>query len=116
MNWVIICPGNGLSQGIRLSPIRHQAITGTNCDLLSIGLLETYFSEIWTGIPSFLFNKMQLKMPSVYTVAMMSRGDELKGPQNVPYWHNVMINSNELSLLFHSLYTLLPDIIPMCRL
>ena len=42
--WVIIGPGNGLS------PVRHQAITWTNVGLLSVGLLGTYFSEIWIGI------------------------------------------------------------------
>ena len=55
---VIICSDNGFS------PIRHQAITWTNADLLSIGLLGTYFSEIWIWILSFSFKKMQLKMSS----------------------------------------------------
>ena len=39
-NWVNIGSGNGLS------PDRHQAITWTNADLLSIGPLGTTFSEI----------------------------------------------------------------------
>ena len=42
-NWVSIGPGNGLS------PVRRQAITWTNADLLSIGLLGTNFSEIRNG-------------------------------------------------------------------
>ena len=41
LNRVIIGSSNGLSPG------RHQAITGTNAGLLSIGLLGTSFSEIW---------------------------------------------------------------------
>ena len=44
VNWVIIGSGNGLS------PVRHQAITRTNADLLSVGLLGTHFSEIWIRI------------------------------------------------------------------
>ena len=33
-----------------LSPVRRQAITWTNAAVLSIGLLGTYFSEIWIWI------------------------------------------------------------------
>ena len=40
VNWVSIGPGNGLS------PVRHQAITQTNADLLSIRPLRINFSEI----------------------------------------------------------------------
>ena len=58
INWVIIDPGNGLSSAQR------QAITWTNAGLLSIGLVEMYFSEIWIWILSFLFKKMHLKMSS----------------------------------------------------
>ena len=46
MNWVFIGPDNGLV------PVWHQAITWTNAALLSIGLMGTYFSEIWLGILS----------------------------------------------------------------
>ena len=68
MNWVIIGPGNGLS------PIRRQAITWRNACLLSTGLLGIYFSEIWIGILSFSFTKIQLKMSSVKMAAILSRG------------------------------------------
>ena len=44
MNWVITGPDNGLS------PVRRQAITWTNAGLLLIGILGTYFGEIWNGI------------------------------------------------------------------
>ena len=44
VNWVSIGSGNGLS------PVRRQAITGTNADILSIGLLETNFNEILRGL------------------------------------------------------------------
>ena len=40
VNWVSIGSGNGLS------PVRRQAITWTNGDLLSIGPLGINFSEI----------------------------------------------------------------------
>ena len=62
INWVIIGPGNGLSL------VRCQAITWTNAGLLSIGLMGTYFSEIWIEILSFSFKKMQLKMSSARMV------------------------------------------------
>ena len=47
--------GNGSGNG--LSPVRRQAITWTNADLLLIGLLGTNFSEISIGILSFSFKK-----------------------------------------------------------
>ena len=59
MNWVSIGSGNGLS------PVLHQAITQTNADILSIGLLETNFNEILIDIHDFSFMKMHLKMSSV---------------------------------------------------
>ena len=68
VNWVIISSGNGLS------PIRYQAITWTNAGLLSIGLLEMNFSEIWIWILSFPFKKMHLNMSSAKTAAILSRG------------------------------------------
>ena len=74
MNWVIIGSGNGLS------PVRRQAITWTNADLLPIGLLGTYFSDIWIGILSFSFKKMQLKMSSDKIAVILSRGRWVKGP------------------------------------
>ena len=68
MNWVITGPGNGLS------PIRRQAITWTNAGLLLIGLLGTYFNEIWIGILTFSFKKMPLKMLSAKMTTILSRG------------------------------------------
>ena len=50
--------GNGLA------PFRRQAITWTNADLLSSGLLGTNFSEILIKIHTFSFKKMHLKMLS----------------------------------------------------
>ena len=47
VNWVSIGSDNGLA------PVRRQAITWTNADLLSIGPLGTYLSEIWIKIQSF---------------------------------------------------------------
>ena len=47
-----------------LSPDRRQAIIRTNAGILLIGPLGTYFSEILTGIQTFPFKKMHLKMSS----------------------------------------------------
>ena len=47
-----------------LSPYQRQAIIWTNAGILLIGPLGTYFSEILTGIQTFSFKKMHLKMPS----------------------------------------------------
>ena len=44
MDWDIIGSGDGLS------PDRRKAITWINDGLLSIGLLRTYFSEIWIWV------------------------------------------------------------------
>ena len=37
-----------------LSPVRWQAITWTNADLLSIGPIETYLSDILIKLQTFL--------------------------------------------------------------
>ena len=63
----IIGSGNGLS------PLRQQAITWPNVALLSVGLLETTFNEIWIRILSFSFKKMHLKMLSAKMAAYLSR-------------------------------------------
>ena len=62
----------GLDNG--LSPVRRQAITWTNAGLLPTEPLGTYFSEIWIGILSFSFKKMQLKISSAKLAAILSRG------------------------------------------
>ena len=67
VNWVSIGSVNGLS------PVQCQAITWTSAGLLSIGLLGTYFSEVWSGILSFWFKKIQWKMLSAKMVAILSR-------------------------------------------
>ena len=53
----------GLDNG--LSPGRRQAITWTNVGILLIGPLGTKVSEILSGIQTFSFKKMHLKMSSV---------------------------------------------------
>ena len=55
-NLTIIGPDNGLSPG------RRQAIIWTNAGILLIGPWGTNFSEILTGIDTFSFRKMHLKM------------------------------------------------------
>ena len=72
MNLVIIGSDSGLS------PVQRQAITWTNAALLSIGLLRTNFSEIWTGMLSFSFKKIHLKMTSAKMMVILSGGNELK--------------------------------------
>ena len=47
-----------------LSPSRRQAIIWTNAGLLSIGTLQTYFSEILIKIQQFSLKKIHLKMSS----------------------------------------------------
>ena len=47
-----------------LSPERRQAITWANVGILLIGLLGTNISEILSGIQTFSFKKMHLRMPS----------------------------------------------------
>ena len=81
-NWVSIGSGNGLS------PVRCQAITWTNADLLSIGLLGTTFSEIRIGILSFSFKKMQLKYRLPKWRPFCPDGDGLIGHlhAHVPMW------------------------------
>ena len=72
MNWVNIGSGNGLS------PVRRQAITWTNADLLSIGPLGTNFREIWIEILTFWLKKMRLKMTSAKMATILYRGRWVK--------------------------------------
>ena len=60
-----------------MSPVRLQAITLTNADLLSIGPLGTNFSEIRNEIQNFSFMKMHAKIPSAKKAAILFRGNEL---------------------------------------
>ena len=56
VKWVSIVSDNGLS------PVRRQAITCTNADLLSIESLGTNFNEILIKTQNFSFTKMHLGM------------------------------------------------------
>ena len=58
LSWIIIGSDNGLS------PVRRQAIIGTNAGILLIGPLGTNFSEILIGIQTFSFKKLRLKTGS----------------------------------------------------
>ena len=58
INLTIICSDNGLSPG------RRHAIIWTNAGILSIGTLETNFSEILIEILTFSFKNMRLKVSS----------------------------------------------------
>ena len=68
-NWASIGSGYGLS------PVRHQAITWTSADLLSIELLGTNFSETGLGILIFSFKIILLKMSSATMAAIVPRGE-----------------------------------------
>ena len=60
-----------------LSPVQRQAITWTNADLLSIGLLGANFSEIWIQIQSSSFMKRHMKMSSAKWQPFCPAGDEV---------------------------------------
>ena len=72
VNWVSIGSGNGLS------PVRRQAITETDADILSIGLLETNFNEILIDVHDFSLINMHLKMSSEKWRPFCPGGDELR--------------------------------------
>ena len=74
MNWVSITSGKSLSA------VRHQAISGTNANLLSIGLVRTNLSEIRFKIYSFSFKEMHLKVSSAEMAAILSTGRLVKTP------------------------------------
>ena len=57
-NWVIIGSGNGLAPG------RRQAITSSNADILSVGLLGTDSNGIEIKTPHFSPQKINFKMSS----------------------------------------------------
>ena len=67
LNWDIIGSGNGLS------PVRRQANTSTNDDLLSIGPSGTMFSEIFIKIKTFSLTKLHWKMSSAKVAAILSQ-------------------------------------------
>ena len=93
-----IASGNGLS------PVRHQAITWTHADLLSIRPLETNFSEIWIKIPNFSFKKMHLKMSSAQKWRPFCPGDELmvlSGSNKAIYNNHPNWVTSMLQLLIH---------------
>ena len=88
MNWVIIGSGNGLS------PVRRQAITWTNADLLLIGPFGTNFNEIRIEIQNFSFTKMHLKRLSAKWRPFCPGGDELMNPipdQTADQWITSLI-------------------------
>ena len=73
-NPTIIGPDNGLS------PIRRQAIIGTNAGILLIRPLGTNFSEMWIEIHIFSFRKMHSKMVVWEMAAILSRPLCVKSP------------------------------------
>ena len=88
MNWVSIASGNGFA------PNRRQAITWTKADLLLIGPLGTYFSEILIEIQTFSFKKMHLKMPSGKWW-LSCPGDELSAADIYELWYIALVFVDE---------------------
>ena len=84
MNRDSIGSGNGLS------PVQHQAITWTNADLLSVGLLGTNFSEIWIVILSFSVQKIHLKMLPGSQPSCLSLNVLIKIPES--WIHDIALN------------------------
>ena len=68
VNWVSIGPGNGLS------PVRLQAITWTNADLLSIVPFVTNCGEIWIEIQNISFTKDVFEKVVAEITVILSRG------------------------------------------
>ena len=84
MNWVSISSGNGSS------PVRRQAITQTNPDLLSFEPSGTNFSQIWINIQDFHSRKCIWKKSSV---------------KWRPFYHGKWVNTIRwLLLVFQSWY------------
>ena len=71
VNWVSIGSDNGLL------PVRRQAIIWTNAGLLSIGTLQTYFSEILIKTQEFSLKKMHFKTSSAKWWPFCPGRDEL---------------------------------------
>ena len=84
--WVIIASGNGLS------PVRQQAITWTNADILSIGPPGANFPEIWIKVPLFSFKEMPLKMSSAKCRPFCSDMHELNSVY-IRNWDSNIISS-----------------------
>ena len=94
VNWVCIGSDNGLS------PVRRQAITWTNTDLLSIGALGTNLNEIRIKIQNFSFMKMHLKLSSAKPAAILSRGRWVK-PALTPLYCTFNTDNTKQSPLLH---------------
>ena len=80
INWVIIGPGNGLVT------LRHQAITWTNGDSLSIRPLGTNFREIWMGMQIFSLKKIYLKMSAKWQPFYSVLAQCVKGQSRHRIW------------------------------
>ena len=76
-----------IGSGNGLSPCWRQAIPWTNDDLLSIGPIGTYFSEIRIKTHNFSFTQMSLKMLFAKWWPFCPGGDELS-------WLKLMCSDN----------------------
>ena len=73
----------GIGSGNGLPPVRYQAITRTNADLLSIRHLGANFNEIRIEIQNFSFIKLHFKMLYSEMAPILSTGRWLKEDQVV---------------------------------
>ena len=112
VNWVIIASGNGLS------PFRHQAITWTNADSLSIGPLGTNSSEIRIKIPKLFIHENAFEIVVCEMSAIFSRGRKLMyqnnlvpSPRNDTQWFLKLIHRrlNIICLLKKTTFVILVE-------
>ena len=75
-NTVNVSELGSIGSGNGLSPVRRQAITWTNVELLLIRPLGTHLSEIRIKIQYFLFMKMHLQMSSAKWPPLCLGGEE----------------------------------------
>ena len=97
-----------------LSPGRRQAIIWTNAGILSIGPLETNFSEILIEIIIVSFKKMRLKVSSAIRRPFCLGLNVLMCLETVPWKHDVIAwfcancmkrHQNEFRHMFKDIFT-----------
>ena len=105
VHWVGICSGNGLS------PVRRQAITWTDAELLPFAPIGTNFSEIWIEILTSWYQKIGLKMSSVKVSAMLSRGEGGGVNWHIMYQSDIKAGTVKQSNLHLHLFPLQGDLL-----
>ena len=83
MPYICFSELDGFSPGNCSSPVRRQAITWANADLLSIRCLGTNFSEILIEVRTSSVREMHLKLSSAKMAAILSRGWWIKACRHI---------------------------------